>query len=890
MKSPMRRATAVAALASLILVFGGTSPLVAQRWVEAEAVVGEPFGVGRVVVELPKDLLPEPLGIEGVGLSEADGRVLYPTFDHPAAGKVVKTFLDSDTPLTSGGPVREQVGGLLRGLLDRPPRMTIYFLFRGDGPLQLSLMAKRPIPLTVTPHADPAVFRRLLLFWWKPYAKPDSLLEPKPDYPPVVDNYVMTTLARRLNLRLPERRQTESAYAALRKEIGLNLGDETLVVAMQQDRILGLTNLGLPAEESLPPTPEVEPLDVPEPSAVVKVEPLACRVPIECFYARFGSFANFVWLQDTLAQWGGDVQNLIALRGLDRGMSSHIERQLVLKQTVLSRMLGNTVMADVAIIGTDMFFREGASYGILFQARSNLAASTNFAQQRQERVRAGGVSERKITIDGHAVSYLSSPDGAVRSYYVVDGDFHFFTTSRRLVSRFLKTGQSPADSLGRSKEFQHARELMPIGRDDTVWVYLSDAFFRNLTGPTYRIEMARRLQAAADIELVQLARLAAHAEQSPGETIEQLVAAGLLPPDFGPLPGGSRTVLQDGLVSNSIRGFRGDFLPVADCTVDKITRAERSEYEKFNEYYRTTWGRMDPILAGVKRIAEPQGRDRIVVDVLMDPLAPQHVDRLRRWLGPADRRQLTPVPGDMAALEIASTEQHLFGAIRDVGRPAGVSLSQWLPMGRLRDYVVGYVGTDGPLGPLGFLNLGIPDQSDAAGYAESPVGGWRREFGPFTVFSFQPEVLEQVAPQLAFQEAARPAQVRLRVDDVSQATITSRLNELLWTRTRATSLGNLRLLWALNQQFHVPPAECRDVAELLLDAKLICPLGGRYVLRQTPGETPQWTSSAMSPPDHGHSTTMAPPLNWFRGLTFDATMTDRDISAHAEVLMQGPTK
>ncbi|MEN6557399.1 MAG: hypothetical protein ABFC54_04380, partial [Thermoguttaceae bacterium] len=81
-----------------------------------------------------------------------------------------------------------------------------------------------------------------------------------------------------------------------------------------------------------------------------------------------------------------------------------------------------------------------------------------------------------------------------------------------------------------------------------------------------------------------------------------------------------------------------------------------------------------------------------------------------------------------------------------------------------------------------------------------------------------------------------------------------------------------------------------DVAELLLDAKLICPLGGRYVLRQTPGETPQWTSSAMSPPDHGHSTTMAPPLNWFRGLTFDATMTDRDISAHAEVLMQGPTK
>ncbi|MEN6407231.1 MAG: hypothetical protein ABFC77_12265 [Thermoguttaceae bacterium] len=886
MTRPMQRATAVLFLAALVSALGWTSPLAAQRWIEAEAVVGEPFGVGRVVFELPKDLLPEPLEMDGVGLSEANDRVLYPTFDRPTAGKVVRSFLDSDTPLTSGGPVREQVGGLLRGILDRPPRMTVYFLFRGDGPLQLSLLAKRPIPLSVTPRNDPAVYRRLLLFWWKPYAKPDSLLDPKPDYPPVVDNYVMTTLARRLNLRLPETKQTESAYATLRKEVGLNLGTETLTMAMQQDRILGLTNLGLTADQPLPPTPEAAPLDVPEPSAAVKVEPLACRVPVECFYVRFGSYANFLWLQDTLVQWGGDVQNLIALRGLDRGMSSRIERQLVLKQTILSRMLGNTVMADVAIIGTDMFFREGASYGLLFQARNNLAASASFNQQRQERIRAGGVSEQKLMIDGRPVSYLSSPDGMVRSYYVVDGDYHFFTTSRRLVSRFLKTAQSPADSLGRSNEFRRARELMPVGRDDTVWLYISDAFFRNLTGPFYRIEMARRLQAAADIELVQLAQLAAKAEDAPGETIEQLTAGGFLPPDFGPLPDGSRTVLEDGRVSNSVRGRRGAFLPVADCTVDKITRAEQSEYEKFDEYYRGAWGRMDPILAGIKRTAEQQDRDRIVVDVLMSPFAPQHFDRLRRWLGPADRRQLTPVPGDIAAMEIASTEQHLFGAIRDVGRPSGVSLGHWLPMGRLRDYVVGYVGTDGPLGPLGFLNLGIPNESDAAGYAGSPLGGWRRQFGSFTLFSFQPEVLEQVAPQLAFREADRPAQIRLRVDDVSQATITPRLNDLLWARTRATSLGNLRLLWALNQQFHVPSAECRDVAESLLDAKLVCPLGGQYVLRQSPGESPQWTSTAGD----ATANAMAPPLNWFRGLTLDAAMTQKDISAHAEVWMQGPTK
>ena len=49
----------------------------------------------------------------------------------------------------------------------------------------------------------------------------------------------------------------------------------------------------------------------------------------------------------------------------------------------------------------------------------------------------------------------------------------------------------------------------------------------------------------------------------------------------------------------------------------------------------------------------------------------------------------------------------------------------------------------------------------------SPLGGWRRQWGEFTVFSFQREVLDEVVPQLHFEPAKRPAQIRLRVDDVS---------------------------------------------------------------------------------------------------------------------------
>ena len=147
----MRQLPILSTLVTLLLAGLCGHSAVAQGRLEVEAVAGQLFGVGRITFELPQEMLPEPLGIEGVGLAEKHSRALYPALDNPAFGKVMKEILEGGTPLTSGGPVRQQVGGLLRGILDRPPRTTLYFLFRGDGPLDLTLLAKTPIPLRDRP-------------------------------------------------------------------------------------------------------------------------------------------------------------------------------------------------------------------------------------------------------------------------------------------------------------------------------------------------------------------------------------------------------------------------------------------------------------------------------------------------------------------------------------------------------------------------------------------------------------------------------------------------------------------------------------------------------------------------------------------------------------------
>ncbi len=108
-------------------------------------------------------------------------------------------------------------------------------------------------------------------------------------------------------------------------------------------------------------------------------------------------------------------------------------------------------------------------------------------------------------------------------------------------------------------------------------------------------------------------------------------------------------------------------------------------------------------------------------------------------------------------------------------------------------------------------------------------------------------------------------------------------------------LGNVRLMQSLNQQLHIPEKDCREAAEFLLAAKLVCPLGGDYILRDVPDGASRWTAVKLeesagragmfAPAPAGY---VAPPLNWFRGLDLHASLVGTLLSAHAGVIMQMP--
>jgi len=868
MRRSIQNTRVFAAIALAIVGLWTASASAASPPIRAEAVAGKPLGVGRVEVTLPQGQIPEPLGLAGLGVTEKDGRVLYPVVD------------------------RRPLRGLLRDALDRPRTVTIYFLFRGVEPLHLSVQSQAEDSIVVTPVSRPSLHEKAMRVWWEEYAAPPRLLEVKPDGPALVESYLTAMLARRLDLPLPPAKD-DSSEARLQRELRLLAQSEDLRIAMMRERLLGRGNPSETADQPLPEPIDPPPLETPEATADAAVEPIAMRVPAECYYIRFGAFSNYVWLQDTYSQWRGDLQNLIALRGLDYNTRQRMETQLALRQSVLARYLGDTVIADVALIGTDLFLKEGGAYGLLFQTRftSNFLVNDVRRQWEERKQQDKTVTEEKLRIEDHDVAFLSSPDGRVRSFFASHGDFHFATTSKTLMRRFLEAS-SGKGALGATAEFRHARSLMPVSRNDTVFVYLSDAFFRNFTSPAYRIELVRRLEALSDLETTQLARLAAIAEGKPSATIENLVAGGFLPEGFGVRPDGTRTLLEGGEVRDSLRGRPGTFMPIPDVEVAKVSPSEAESYRQFADYYQAKWHRLDPIVAGVKRHDLSGSQQRVVIDARMTPLARRKYELLTKSIGEADAKRLAPIPDDAAAMELLVPGQRIFAGLRNFNRPMDLA-DRLLPYQLLYRVSEGYLGFMGQSDWLGWLEEQFRGPADPSGYSTGTGAASRYQDERMTVYSPQRSVLEQVVPQVALVEAERPAQFRLRVADVSRGPLSSQLNNLGYGRTLRTSLGNLSLLHAVSQQLRVPAEQARTTAEKLLGAALVCPLGGDYEYRSTEDGVGFWMTTVL---DDGQPTRLlqarapsgfqAPPLNWFRGLEADAEIQPEAISAHIEVLMQ----
>src|SRR5690242_7800669 len=137
------RQLAIAVVAGLLLAGAQT----AEGRVEGEALIGRPFGVAQVSISG----LDVGIDANRVAIEEKNGRAFYPAVTQGVFGRLIGQIL--------GGPTERPAAGV-----------TVYFLFRGEQPLELTVYTPQPVSVVVQPRADNA--RRLerdLTTWWRQY-------------------------------------------------------------------------------------------------------------------------------------------------------------------------------------------------------------------------------------------------------------------------------------------------------------------------------------------------------------------------------------------------------------------------------------------------------------------------------------------------------------------------------------------------------------------------------------------------------------------------------------------------------------------------------------------------------------------------------------------------
>ena len=833
------------------------SPIAAQQRgpevVSVEAIPGEPFGVGRVTFKLgPDDAMVARTG--ALRLTERDGRILYPAISSGFLGRMMTNI---------GGGSNSQ--------------LNVHFLFRGDAPLAAQLRGAWDTDVEIIPQTPRRQRGENLLWrsWWREY---NAAFTENNDYPPSFEVYLISMLANRLAMEPSVRASRQQRPDAMQQTVELLFNVEEV-----RARAIGdLMTTGIERQQAtqpLPPPVGWQRSRVLPPDERPDLENLAQVVPEECFYVRFGSWQNQIWLKNLLDEYGGDIGRMVQWRGHSYPGQEKLMAQLALESSGMDDLLGGTLISDVALIGTDLYANDGSAAGVLFESR-NALFKTNLAARRRSAARGsdGVLTLETLELSAGEASFLHRPDNRVRSFLVSHDNIHLITNSRYLAERFLQAAQGER-RLSDHPEFQHARRILPLDREDTLFVYFSSEFFQNLMSPQYQIELRRRSQLTAEVQMLQLATHVAQREGLPAAQIGDLVQSGLLPQNFGYRLDGSELRFVDGSFVDSLRGARGYFLPIPDVPIERVSLNESDWYAERAEFYGGSLKRVDPLFGAIKRYELESDVERLVFDARVAPFAKENYRWLTDNLGPPIEFEMTPGTGDVLRLQaslslLAREPYQVFAAIQnDSVTPVGLGPANIFELLQILKSTPGYVGAWPKPGVLDFLpRLGGEPDDDGFTYSRL-LDLWRLQAGEFSLLAFEKQRLEQARPSLEIVPAERAAQLRLDVSDLSQARLSGWVNNVNYRVSWQNSVSNVQLLNILIDQFGVPTARARELAEDVLGLKLVCNLGGPYAIRTLPSGRQVWVSASWPefdatqlPEDY-----VAPLLLWFRGLHLEAT-------------------
>ena len=331
--------------------------------------------------------------------------------------------------------------------------------------------------------------------------------------------------------------------------------------------------------------------------------PLASYIPDDQYGVFFANINKQIELADLMDEWGGNLLRQVESSAQDFKVREKVSKQLCLENSMLTRMFGDRVVADMAITGSDPFLKEGTAVTVLFTLKDAARFRKQLDKHYAEAAKAPGAVRSEFVVAGKHGMAVVTPDLRVSSYMMMVGNLGVVSTSKAALERVLAVESKQLPALAQADDFRYMRTIFPQdAKEEDIFIYLSDAHIRNLVGPRWKIAEARRMQCSANMGLIANARLWFRTEKRREPTMKELVAGGYLGKNPPVCPEhGAYEIDAHGEVYCPVHNRPGKLTPLNELKLTTVTPDEASQYNGFVTNYNRYWTQFfDPIGIRVK--------------------------------------------------------------------------------------------------------------------------------------------------------------------------------------------------------------------------------------------------------------------------------------------------
>ena len=323
------------------------------------------------------------------------------------------------------------------------------------------------------------------------------------------------------------------------------------------------------------------------------IEPLARLIPHDNYYIHFRNLLKFLETGDLIDQWADTLSRAFEPGGRDFRLKDRLEQQLCLKSSKLARVFGPTVVKSIALTGSDPYLREGSDLTVLFHVANKALFLVGVEPYVKQALANFGGKLNAQSYHDIVIESFVTPLREVSMHRAAFGDFVVYSNSPAGIRRVIDVHLGKSKTLAESPDFQYLRTVFPVNDPlEDGFLFVPDAFLRNLAGPALRIKERRRLEALTTLSMInngalfmawETGRLPASHDQLLSYT--GLKANQLFTPDGAP-------IVWDAERKLAVSGFYNTLsfaTPLIEIAIDKITATEEHEYEQFRREYMGQW-------------------------------------------------------------------------------------------------------------------------------------------------------------------------------------------------------------------------------------------------------------------------------------------------------------